>query len=263
MLGLSCCCCLSCPSPIQVTDEADVVHPVTLLLLVSAPPPRPEVMATIVLPKDPPQAGVDLAMDANTDLAFPSNSFIGQGAFGQVSTVIRGNQTGYSCGGKRLCLWCHLCSMSVPACGQLSRNCVCVLSICPSAACDCALLQVHRALLRGRHPVAVKMLTDPDLRAADPDTLRSFREELMIMAKLDHPHILRCYGGNLEVVNPFIVTELCECSLDKVREEGEVSEMVYGNLVWLWTPGCCFRMILPGHDEVAATADPCCCCCCR
>lgn len=39
------------------------------------------------------------------------------------------------------------------------------------------------------------------------------------MAKLQHPHILRCYGGNLEGPNPFIVTELCECSLDKVRRD--------------------------------------------
>lgn len=67
-----------------MNDEPGTLNPVTLLLLVSAPPPRPEIMATIVLPKDPPQAGVDLAMDANRDLAFPSNSFIGQGAFGQV-----------------------------------------------------------------------------------------------------------------------------------------------------------------------------------
>lgn len=42
------------------------------------------------------------------------------------------------------------------------------------------------------------------------------REELSIMVRLQHPHILRCYGGNLEGSNPFIVTELCECSLDKV-----------------------------------------------
>ena len=37
------------------------------------------------------------------------------------------------------------------------------------------------------------------------------------MAKLQHPHILRCYGGNLEGSNPFIVMELCKCSLDQVR----------------------------------------------
>jgi hypothetical protein len=42
------------------------------------------------------------------------------------------------------------------------------------------------------------------------------------MSKLDHPHILRCYGGNLEGANPFIVTELCECSLDKVRTDGPI-----------------------------------------
>jgi hypothetical protein len=45
------------------------------------------------------------------------------------------------------------------------------------ARCTCCAhpVQVHRALYRGRHPVAVKMLTDPDLRSADPETLRSFK----------------------------------------------------------------------------------------
>lgn len=38
-----------------------------------------------------------------------------------------------------------------------------------------ALLQVHRAVYRARHPVAVKMLTDPGLRCPDRDTLKSFR----------------------------------------------------------------------------------------
>jgi hypothetical protein len=62
----------------------DEDRPVSLILMCSAPPPRPEVLAQIVLPADPPQAGVDLAIDANRDLAFPSNSFLGAGAFGQV-----------------------------------------------------------------------------------------------------------------------------------------------------------------------------------
>lgn len=43
------------------------------------------------------------------------------------------------------------------------------------AALSHALLQVHRAVYKGCFPVAVKMLTDPDLRNPDPDTLRSFR----------------------------------------------------------------------------------------
>jgi hypothetical protein len=67
-------------------EDAD--QPVSLILMVSAPPPRPEVLAQIVLPRDPPQAGVDLAIDANRDLAFPSNSFLGAGAFGQVRTCV-------------------------------------------------------------------------------------------------------------------------------------------------------------------------------
>jgi hypothetical protein len=77
--------------------------------------------------------------------------------------------------------------------------------------------QVHRALYKNRIPVAVKMLTDPELRCADNDTMMSFHKELGIMARLQHPHIVRCYGGNLDCLAPFIVTELCECSLDKVR----------------------------------------------
>lgn len=56
----------------------------TLILMCSAPPPPPAVLAQIVLPSDPPNAGVDLAIDANRDLAFPGNSFLGAGAFGQV-----------------------------------------------------------------------------------------------------------------------------------------------------------------------------------
>jgi hypothetical protein len=46
--------------------------------------PLPELLAQIVLPHDPPQAGVDLAVDLHADLAFPTNSFLGAGAFGQV-----------------------------------------------------------------------------------------------------------------------------------------------------------------------------------
>jgi hypothetical protein len=37
------------------------------------------------------------------------------------------------------------------------------------------VVQVHRALYSGMHPVAVKMLTDPGIRNPDEDTLRSFR----------------------------------------------------------------------------------------
>lgn len=58
------------------------------------------------------------------------------------------------------------------------------------------------------------------------------------MAKLDHPHILRCYGGNLEGTNPFIVTELCECSLDKVRT----------------LQGCKFVALSPGCRPMPCTA---------
>jgi hypothetical protein len=36
------------------------------------------------------------------------------------------------------------------------------------------------------------------------------------MARLSHPHIVRCFGGNLSVPSPFIVIELCVTSLDRV-----------------------------------------------
>lgn len=49
------------------------------------------------------------------------------------------------------------------------------------------------------------------------------------MAKLQHPHILRCYGGNLEGPNPLIVTELCECSLDKVCLGGGIGQGSMGS----------------------------------
>lgn len=68
---------------LQVNNE-DTDRPVTLVLVCSAPLPCPEVLAQVVLPHDPPQAGVDLAVDLHADLAFPTNSFLGAGAFGQV-----------------------------------------------------------------------------------------------------------------------------------------------------------------------------------
>jgi serine/threonine protein kinase len=39
------------------------------------------------------------------------------------------------------------------------------------------------------------------------------------MARLDHPHIVRTYGGCLSgPTSPLIVTELCECSLSQVLD---------------------------------------------
>eukprot|EP00877_Chromochloris_zofingiensis_P009809 jgi/Chrzof1/5081/Cz15g10310.t1 len=38
------------------------------------------------------------------------------------------------------------------------------------------------------------------------------------MSKLSHPNIMHCYGGNLTCSRPFIVMELCECSLAQMIE---------------------------------------------
>lgn len=77
------------------------------------------------------------------------------------------------------------------------------------------MLQVHRALYRCNTAVAVKMLTNQTVQHSGPE-LRSFAAELSIMVKLRAPNIVRCYGGNANPPTPFIVMELCECSLAQV-----------------------------------------------
>jgi len=76
----------------------------------------------------------------------------------------------------------------------------CSISECPAAPL-LLCCQVHRALYEGRFPVAVKMLTDPDLRCPDPETLRSFRcsaasscsgtESLRLKACTCHVHCIQ------------------------------------------------------------------------
>eukprot|EP00877_Chromochloris_zofingiensis_P009814 jgi/Chrzof1/5086/Cz15g10360.t1 len=80
--------------------------------------------------------------------------------------------------------------------------------------------QVHRALYKNKIPVAVKEFNIPEIPAsfADPSMPSSFTAELTIMSKLSHPNIVHCYGGNLSSSRPFIVMELCECSLAQMIE---------------------------------------------
>lgn len=69
------------------------------------------------------------------------------------------------------------------------------------------------------------------------------------MAKLQHPNILRCYGGNLEGQAPFIVTELCECSLDKV---GPLPESITQVCLQSQLLACCTACGRLGQQPLAA-----------
>jgi len=73
-----------------VQEDPGVANPVTLLLLVSARPARPEVLAQVVLLSDPPQADVDLAIDVNQDLAFPATPSSAREPSGRWAVLNRG-----------------------------------------------------------------------------------------------------------------------------------------------------------------------------
>eukprot|EP00877_Chromochloris_zofingiensis_P007846 jgi/Chrzof1/3314/Cz12g20180.t1 len=77
--------------------------------------------------------------------------------------------------------------------------------------------QVHRALYQGIMPVAVKLLTLSDMPTHALEAIRSFAPRLSNMShQLPHPNIVHCCGGNLAAADPFIVMELCSCSLEQL-----------------------------------------------
>lgn len=81
----------------------------------------------------------------------------------------------------------------------------------------CVYCQVHRALYQGIMPVAVKLLTLSDMPTHALEAIRSFAPRLSNMShQLPHPNIVHCCGGNLAAADPFIVMELCSCSLEQV-----------------------------------------------
>ncbi len=67
----------------------------------------------------------------------------------------------------------------------------------------CSPLQVHRAILKGRLPVAVKMVPCP--ANAPPRMADSLLEEIKIMSRISHPNCVKCYGGCQKPPNIFIV----------------------------------------------------------
>lgn len=64
---------------------------------------------------------------------------------------------------------------------------------------------MHRAILHGKVPVAVKLLIAGN-EAPPPSVVDAMIEELQIMCRVpDHPNIVKCYGGSQTPPNIFLV----------------------------------------------------------
>lgn len=74
------------------------------------------------------------------------------------------------------------------------------------------------------HPVAIKML-HPTI-AHDPNIVDRFQREITIMERLNHPHIVRNYGGGLMDGQYFYAMQLLESGTLKERLQ------TYGPLPW-------------------------------
>ena len=74
------------------------------------------------------------------------------------------------------------------------------------------------------HPVAVKLL-HPTI-AHDPNIVDRFQREITIMERLDHPHIVRNYGGGLMDGQYFYAMQLLDHGTLKERLQS------YGPLTW-------------------------------
>ncbi|PNH09153.1 putative serine/threonine-protein kinase, partial [Tetrabaena socialis] len=73
-----------------------------------------------------------------------------------------------------------------------------------------------------RVPVAVKLLdTGVDGGGGQPLNAhsRALAQEVHVLSRLDHPNVVRFYGGSLDPHSPFLVEELCEVSLHRVIHE--------------------------------------------
>lgn len=79
-----------------------------------------------------------------------------------------------------------------------------------------AFAQVHRAILRGSTPVAVKLLSScallPDGRLSGHAA--ALLDEMRIMSRVPvHPNVVACFGGCSRLPELFIVEELMDCNL--------------------------------------------------
>ncbi|GLC35775.1 hypothetical protein PLESTB_000492900 [Pleodorina starrii] len=72
---------------------------------------------------------------------------------------------------------------------------------------------VHRGHYNGQ-PCAVKMLPPSLLFGGTTSELHTFVQEVVVMAPLRHPNIVAFLGGSLQPPHVFLLSELCETSLD-------------------------------------------------
>ncbi|KAG2499288.1 hypothetical protein HYH03_002866 [Edaphochlamys debaryana] len=72
---------------------------------------------------------------------------------------------------------------------------------------------VFRATYRGQ-PCAVKVLPPEMLFGSGSAELHTFVQEVVVLASVRHPNIVRMLGGSLQPPNVFIIEELCCRSLD-------------------------------------------------
>ncbi|KAI8462275.1 MAG: hypothetical protein J3K34DRAFT_527865 [Monoraphidium minutum] len=112
--------------------------------------------------------------------------------------------------------------------------------------------QVHRAILRGRIPVAVKLLSSAG--ASDGGTAANLVEELQIMSRVpDHRNIVKCYGGSEAPPELFIVEELMDMNLSHLElMDMNLSHLVHGGQGRARPPPLPLRRVLEVAADVAA-----------
>ncbi|GIL99381.1 hypothetical protein Vretimale_4542 [Volvox reticuliferus] len=78
---------------------------------------------------------------------------------------------------------------------------------------------VLKAAYKGQ-PCAIKMLSQDMLFGTGSAELQSFVQEAVVMAPLCHPNIVTFRGGSLQPPNVFLISELCDTSLDAWLHRG-------------------------------------------
>jgi hypothetical protein len=144
----------------------------------------------------------DLSIDFDNDLAFPLYSYIGAGAFGQVGLTIVPGLVEHYCwnrvmgppawsghtGGPPARFHC-----TQPDLGPTQRHTPKSRTSQHGMLHPCSppsWPQVHRALLRGALPVAVKLLANSGVPVT-PSMVASLVEEMHIMSRVSHPNIVK------------------------------------------------------------------------